>query len=62
MDEITKPIEKYYKIQKFDKNSISWIDKQVRYDSLKEAQKVLPTSIKARIMVIEGKKRYPLNA
>lgn len=50
--------KKYYKIQKWDKNSLSWVDKQKSYSSIEEVKKDLPTTIKARIMVVEGKNRY----
>ena len=57
---IKKNVSAYYKIQRWDRNSLSWVDKQVAYNSLEEAKRVLPHTVKCRIMVIEGKKRYPL--
>lgn len=44
----------------FDKISMSWVDRQVRYDTPEAAKKAAPASRKWRIMVVEGKKRYPL--
>lgn len=60
MENVATPIKKYYKIQRFSRISMSWIDRQVAYATLEEAKHALPTSVKARIMVIEGKKRFPL--
>ena len=53
-------MDKYYKIQKFDRISMSWIDRQKSYTSLEEAQKEMPKTVKSRIMIIEGKSRTPL--
>lgn len=53
----------FYKIQKFNSVSLSWVDVQRRYTSL-DAARVAQTKYTARtrIMCIDGKKRYIVTA
>lgn len=51
---------KYYKIQIYSEVSCSYIDIQKKYDIIEEASNNMPKNRKCRIMVIDGKKRYPL--
>jgi len=62
MDEVTKPVEKKYKVQYFDGISMSWMDIQKTCNNLQDCENALMASKKCRIMVIEGKKRYPIQA
>lgn len=62
MENITRPILPRYKVQFFQDYTLSWRDIQKTYDSLDEARAAMPKGQKCRIMVIEGKKRYILDA
>lgn len=64
MENITTPILPRYKVQFFQEVTLSWRDIQKTYDSLDEAKVAMRKvrDAKARIMVIEGKKRYVLQA
>lgn len=50
----------YYKVQVFDKITMSWVDVQRTYNTPKEAKKAIPASKTARLMKIDGKKRTPI--
>jgi len=57
---MSKPI--YYKIQQFNKISMSWVDIQKTYATIDEAIQAGTSSHKWRIMQINGKDRqviYP---
>lgn len=62
MENITTPILPRYKVQFFQERTLSWRDIQKTHDSLDAAQATRPKGVKTRIMVIEGKKRYVLDA
>lgn len=48
----------YYKIQYFDKISMSYIDVQKAFDSIEDLLKTVNKSKNWRIMVVEGKNRH----
>lgn len=53
----------YYKVQWFDKVSLTWRDEKESFDSVDEANQIRLTKYEgkqSRIMVVEGRKRYPL--
>lgn len=62
MDKVTTPLKKYYKIQTKNPISMSWIDIQKAYNTIDEAMVNFTDNENMRIMVVEGKKRYLLNA
>jgi hypothetical protein len=54
----------YYKIQIYDDTSLTWLDHKNAFDLLEEAKKFVVEQVegkKARIMVVDGRKRYPLS-
>ena len=53
----------YYKVQVYDKSSLSWIDKQKAYITIKDAKDYIDKKglhEVARIMVVDEKRRYAL--
>jgi hypothetical protein len=53
----------YYKVQIFDSVSLTWVDEPSAFDELKAANKYVVEMLAAkqtRIMVVDGKRRYPL--
>ena len=53
----------YYKVQVFDDISLTWLDEKDAFDELVHAREFLLRHLggkKARIMVVDGKRRYPL--
>lgn len=52
--------ETYYKIQYFDKISMSYMDVQKKYFSVEELLQAVNKSKNWRIMVVEGKNRHPM--
>lgn len=54
----------YYKVQIFDEVSLTWLDKKDAFDDLSDAREFIlqqPGGQKARIMVVDGRRRYPLD-
>jgi hypothetical protein len=52
----------YYKVQIFDKTSVTWIDEPPAFDELRLANEYIASTLvgkEARIMVIDGARRYP---
>lgn len=52
--------ETYYKIQYFDKISMSYIDVQKKYFSIEELLQEVNKSKNWRVIVVEGKNRHPM--
>jgi hypothetical protein len=53
----------YYKVQIFDDVSLTWLDHKNAFDLVEDARRFIEESVggkKARIMVVDGRTRYPL--
>jgi hypothetical protein len=53
----------YYKVQVFDKTSLTWRDEKDAFNALGDALLYIQRELQgvtSRIMVVDGKKRYPL--
>jgi hypothetical protein len=53
----------YYKVQVFDQTSLTWRDEKDAFDDEAAARGYMVTNFEGkttRIMVVDGKKRYPL--
>ncbi|MFI5022224.1 MAG: hypothetical protein ACHQRJ_11305 [Alphaproteobacteria bacterium] len=53
----------YYKVQVFDETSLTWLDEKNAFDDVATARDVISEHLggkKVRIMVVDGKRRYPL--
>lgn len=53
----------YYKVQIFDPTSLTWRDEKSAFDDLPAAQHFILENCQnktARIMVVDGRRRYPL--
>jgi hypothetical protein len=51
----------YYKVQYWDKRSFCWMDVQkVSYKTQKEAEDNFIDNKKCRVMIVEEKRRYPI--
>jgi len=53
----------YYKVQIYDDTSLTWLDHKNAFDLLDDAKKFIgeQDGKKARIMVVDGRKRYPVS-
>lgn len=54
----------YYKVQVFDDVSLTWLDEKKAFDDVAEARQLILRQLggrKARIMVVDGRRRYPLD-
>jgi hypothetical protein len=51
----------YYKVQIYDDTSLTWLDHKNAFDLLDDAKKFVEEQDrkKARIMVVDGRRRYP---
>jgi hypothetical protein len=53
----------YYKVQVFDEISLTWLDEKSAFDEVSRARDFVSMNLlglKTRIMVVDGKRRYPL--
>ena len=53
----------YYKVQVFDDLSLTWLDEKNAFDDLASAREFILLQLgarKARVMVVDGKRRYAL--
>jgi hypothetical protein len=53
----------YYKVQVFDDTSLTWLDQKNAFDDVDSAKLFVTTALagkKARIMVVDGRNRHPL--
>jgi hypothetical protein len=53
----------YYKVQMFDSVSLTWVDEPSAFDELTTANKYIVEKLgskQSRIMVVDGKRRFPL--
>jgi hypothetical protein len=54
----------YYKVQIFDDVSLTWLDEKKAFDDVLDARQLILQQLggrKARIMVVDGRRRYPLD-
>lgn len=54
----------YYKVQVFDEVSLTWLDEKNAFDELDSAREYISQNLAGktiRIMVVDGRRRYPLD-